>query len=131
MNLLNSRVHGRILTKKKRIDAHRPISPFLLRKLQREMQIEYIYNSNAIEGNTLKLRETQLILEEGITVQGKSLREHREVTNHPDALKYVEKLTKEKLKLQDALMLHQMIMKGIEDDAGRFRTTEVRIGGTD
>ena len=131
MNFLDSRVHDRILQKKKRLDDHRPLPSSAVRKLQQQMQIEYIYNSNAIEGNTLKLRETQLILEEGITIQGKSLREHLEVRNHPKAIDYIERLTDRRLMLQNILDLHQIITKEIENDAGRFRTTEVRIAGAD
>ena len=128
MNLLEGRVHDRILEKKKRLDALRPIPPSLLRKLRQELDIEYIYNSNAIEGNTLKLRETQLILEKGLTIEGKSLREHLEVRNHPKAIQYIEKLTEKNLTEQNILDLHQIIIKGIEKDAGRYRTGEIRIG---
>ena len=131
MNLLDSKVHDRILEKKKRLDSHRPLPQSTVRKIQQQMEAEYIYNSNAIEGNTLKLRETQLILEKGITIQGKSLREHLEVRNHPQAIKYIERITKRSLKEQDIVTLHQIAMKSIEDDAGRYRTTEVRIGGAD
>lgn len=131
MNFLDSRVHDRILEKKRRLDAHRPLPQSIVRRLQQQMQIEYIYNSNAVEGNTLNLRETQLILEEGITIQGKSLREHLEVRNHPEAISYIERLTDGRLKLQNILDLHQIVTKEIENDAGRFRTTEVRIAGTD
>jgi len=95
------------------------------------MEVEYIFNSNAIEGNSIKLRETQLILERGLTIQGRSLREHLEVRNHPRAIKYLEKMTRRALKEQDILVLHQIIMKGINDEAGRFRTAEVRIAGAD
>jgi Fic family protein len=94
------------------------------------MEVEYIFNSNAIEGNTIKLRETQLILERGLTIQGKSLREHLEVRNHPRAIKYLEKMTRRALKEQDIMVLHQIIMRGIDDEAGRFRTTEVRVART-
>jgi excisionase family DNA binding protein len=131
MPLLDSRAYHRILEKKKRLDALRPLPSSMLRKIQQQMEIEYIYNSNAIEGNTLKLRETQLVLEEGVTVEGKSLREHLEVRNHPKGIKYVEKLTGRSLKEQDIFVLHQIMMKGIAEDAGRFRTAEVRITGAD
>jgi len=127
VNYLDSRVHDRILEKKRRLDAHRPLTSSAVREVQREMEVEYIFNSNAIEGNTIKLRETQLILERGLTIQGKSLREHLEVRNHPPAIRYLEKMTRRALKEQDILVLHQMIMKGIDDEAGRFRTTEVRV----
>jgi len=131
VNYLDSRVHDRILEKKRRLDGRRPLISSTVRKVQREMEVEYIFNSNAIEGNTIKLRETQLILERGLTIQGKSLREHLEVRNHPRAIKYLETTTKRTLRDQDILTLHQMTMKGIDDEAGRFRTTEVRIAGAD
>ena len=131
MDYLDSRVHDRILEKKRRLNAHRPLTSSTVRKVQREMEVEYIFNSNAIEGNTIKLRETQLILERGLTIQGRSLREHLEVRNHPRAIKYLEKMTRRALKEQDILVLHQIIMKGINDEAGKFRTTEVRIAGAD
>lgn len=124
-------MHDRILEKKKRLDAHRPLPASRMRKIQRQMEIEYIYNSNAIEGNTLKLRETQLVLEEGVTIRGKSLREHLEVRNHPKAIEYIESLTHRNLRAEDILILHRVVMKGIEDDAGKFRVMEVRIAGAD
>lgn len=127
--LLDERVHRRILEKKKRLDACRPLPASTVRKIQEQMEVEFVYNSNAIEGNTLKLRETQLILEEGITIEGKSLREHLEVRNHPAALRYIERLTERTLRKNDILELHRLIMKGIADDAGKFRRTEVRIAG--
>lgn len=131
MNLLDSKVHDRILEKKKRLDTHRPLPPSTVRKIQQQMQVEYVYNSNAIEGNTLTLRETQLIMEDGITIQGKSLREHLEVRNHPKALEQIEGIAGKSLREQDILDLHQIIMQGIEEDAGKFRTAEVRMGGAD
>lgn len=124
-------MHDRILEKKRRLDAHRPLTSSTVRKIHLEMQVEYIFNSNAIEGNTIKLRETQLILERGLTIQGKSLREHLEVRNHPRAIKYIETMTRRALREQDILVLHQIIMKGIDDEAGRFRSAEVRIAGAD
>jgi len=131
MSFLDRRVHERIVDKKKRLDALRPLPASVVRTLQQEMEVSYIFNSNAIEGNTIKLRETQMILERGLTIQGKSLREHLEATNHPKAIHYIERIAKRSLKEQDILVLHQIIMKGIDDEAGRFRTAEVRIPGAD
>jgi Fic family protein len=128
---LDSRVHERIVEKKKRLDAQRPLPASAVRRVQQEMEVSYIFNSNAIEGNTIKLRETQMILERGLTIEGRSLREHLEVRNHPKAIHYIERITKRDLKMQDILVIHQIIMKGIDDEAGRFRTTEVRIAGAD
>jgi len=131
VNYLDSRVHDRILEKKSRLDAHRPLTSSAVRKVQLGMEVEYIFNSNAIEGNTIKLRETQLILERGLTIRGKSLREHLEVKNHPRAMKYLEKMTRRALREEDVLLLHEIIIKGIDDEAGRFRAAEVRIAGAD
>ncbi len=131
MNYLDSRVHDRILEKRRRLDAHRPLTSSTVRKIRREMEVEYIFNSNAIEGNTIKLRETQLILERGLTIKGRSLREHLEVRNHPRAIKHLETMTRRALRERDILVLHQIIMKGIDDEAGRFRIAEVRIAGAE
>ena len=114
-----------------RLDAHRPLTSSTVRKIRREMEVEYIFNSNAIEGNTIKLRETQLILERGLTIKGRSLREHLEVRNHPRAIKYLETMTRRALRERDILVLHQIIMKGIDDEAGIFRIAEVRIAGAE
>ena len=78
--------------KKTQLDALRPLPAAAVRRLNEQLTIEWIYNSNAIEGSTLSLRETQLILEQGITIGGKSLREHFEVINHQEAIKLVELL---------------------------------------
>jgi Fic family protein len=129
--LLPSRIHERIVSKKTKLDAHRPLSASLVKKLQKEMQVEYIYNSNAIEGNTLNLRETQLVLEQGITIGGKSLREYLEAQNHPEALGYIEGISKRELRETDMFTLHQIVMKGLAEDAGRYRVGEVRHRGSE
>jgi Fic family protein len=96
------------------------------------MQIEYIYNSNAIEGNTLTLRETQLVLEEGMTVGQRPLREIQEVKNHPEAIEYIQTIaSKNKLTESDVFTIHQIIMRDIIDDAGRYRSGDVRIFASD
>jgi Fic family protein len=128
--LLPGRIHDRILSNKSRLDAHRPLPPEIVRKIREEMQLRYIYNSNAIEGNTLNLRETQLVLEQGITIGGKNLREHLEAQNHPQALKYIEEIASREIREIDIFTLHQVIMRGIIETAGAYRTTEVRIAGT-
>lgn len=132
MTLLSSQVHNRLLEKKKKLDALRPFPPSTVRKIQQQMQLEYIYNSNAIEGNTLTLRETQLVLEEGITVGHKPLREIQEVKNHPEAIEYVKSIaSRNDLKESDLFTIHQIILKDIVDDAGRYRSGDVVISGTD
>ena len=99
-------------------------------KIQKQFEIELTYNSNAIEGNTLTLQETKLILESGITVKGKSLREHLEVINHNEALTLLEEFVKKKSPLTETLIkqIHKAILTKINDEeAGQDRKVNVRI----
>lgn len=134
MNLIEERIHQRILAKKLQIDSHRPLSDAILNKLRRNMEIEYTYNSNAIEGNKLTLRETQLVIREGITINGKSLSDHLEAKNHPKAIEYIESLAKQKdiartLTEKDVLKVHELIFSGILENAGNYRNCQVFIEG--
>ncbi|MDP2159633.1 MAG: Fic family protein [Flavobacterium sp.] len=110
----------------------RPLPAIALRKIKESLTIEWTYNSNSIEGNTLTLRETQMVLQEGITIKGKSLREHFEAKNHEKAIDYLYTLVDEKYVLRsiDILSLHGLVLRMIEDDfAGRIRNGGVRITG--
>jgi len=132
MQMLKPQMYARILSKKKTLDNLRPLPPQLVKKLWEQMQIEFTYNSNAIEGNTLSLRETQLVIQEGITVRGKSLREHLEARNHPDAINYIENLARKgnTIKQDDILKAHELLMRGIDDqNTGKYRTGQVRVAG--
>lgn len=123
----------RLFDKLSDLKKSRPLPPIALQKLREALSIEWTYNSNSIEGNTLTLRETQLVLQEGITVKGKSLREHFEAKNHETALHYLYTLTSNDYKInsKDLLDLHQLVLRSIEDDfAGRLRTGGVRITGS-
>lgn len=114
------------------LDELRPFPPAALARLRNQMVVEWTYNSNAIEGSTLTLKETALVLNEGITVSGKSLREHLEAVNHRDAIQLLESLVKKKESLNEStlLKLHEIILKRIADaEAGRYRTLPVRIVG--
>jgi Fic family protein len=82
---LDPRLQARLEEKKSRLDLHRPLAPIIVSRLHEDLRIRLTYHSNAIEGNTLTLRETQVVIEEGITVGGHSLREHLEATNHARA----------------------------------------------
>lgn len=128
---LNKKIHQRVLEKKRKLDTLRPLPSSLVVRLKKQMMIEYTYNSNAIEGNTLTLRETQLIIEEGMTVGGKSITETLEAKNHPEAIKFVERLVDAKSELTEEviLQLHKLIMSNITEDAGHYRTTGVKITG--
>lgn len=122
----------RIATKKAILDKLRPLPRGILDQLQQDIALEWTYNSNSIEGNTLTLVETKLVLEEGITVGGKSLREHFEALNHSEAIDYLEQLVAPnyKFKERDILDVHALVLDKIQKDlAGRLRTGAVRIVG--
>ena len=131
VTLINKRIHERVLDKKKRLDSHRPISLSLVKRLKEQLCINYTYNSNAIEGNTLTLNETRLVIQEGITIGGKSITEVLEAKNHPEAINFIEDLVSEKREISEdnILGLHKLIMSNIIGDAGCYRTTGVTIGG--
>ena len=124
--------YDRVFEKKKQLDNARPLPTIALQKLKESLFMEWTYNSNAIEGNTLTLNETKLVLQDGMTVKGKSLREHFEVTNHHDAIDYIETLVKPTytLRERDLLDIHQLVMQRIDREfAGRIRNAGVRIMG--
>lgn len=126
-------VFDRLLDKKEVLKNQRPLPAIALRKIKESLMIEWTYNSNSIEGNTLSLRETQMVLQEGITIKGKSLREHFEAKNHESAIHHLYTLvenTTYALKSSDILSLHGYILRSIEDEfAGRLRNGGVRISG--
>jgi Fic family protein len=116
---------------KARLDARRPLPAPVVRNLHDELVLRWTYHSNAIEGNTLTLLETKVVLE-GITVGGKRLREHFEAINHRDAILYVEDIVQraEPLSEWQIRSLHRLILKNIDDDhAGRYRPWNVTIAG--
>ena len=116
---------------KTRLDALRPLPSAVLRNLHDELVLRWTYHSNAIEGNTLTLMETKVVLE-GITVGGKLLREHFEAINHRDAILYVEDVVKrvEPLTEWQIRNLHRLVLKQIDDEhAGRYRPFNVTIAG--
>lgn len=121
--------------KKKRLDNFKPLPSELIKNLDEWFRVEFTYASNAIEGNTLSRQETALVLEKGTTVEGKTLREHLEVTNHAKAIDFIrellaEKYHKRKIGATDILDIHRIILRGIDDtNAGRYRTVAVRIAG--
>ncbi|MGG3451825.1 hypothetical protein ABER98_18535 [Domibacillus aminovorans] len=86
--------------KKALLDEKRPLPKYTLKSLREKLLVEWTYNSNAIEGNTLTINETKVVLE-GITVGGKTMREHLEVLNHRDAIAYVEEIVHKEEPLLD------------------------------
>ncbi len=114
----------RLIDKKEMLMKARPLPSIALSKIKEALSIEWTYNSNSIEGNTLTLRETQMILQEGITVKGKSLREHFEAKNHEIALNHLYAMVNQKTTLSGkaVMELHSYVLRSIEDDcAGRLR----------
>lgn len=115
----------------KELNSKRPISKDTLKSLKESINLEWTYNSNGIEGNTLTLRETQVVLE-GITVGGKSIKEHLEVINHEKAILFLDDLVKDKEIINEWNIknIHRLVLKDIDDEnAGRYRTENVTIKG--
>jgi Fic family protein len=116
---------------KSQLDSHRPLPESVVKNLRDDLVLRWIYNSNAIEGNTLTLMETKMVLE-GITIGGKSLREHFEAINHRDAILFVEELVQKNQSLTewDIRNIHQLILKNIDsENAGTYRKVNVMIAG--
>jgi Fic family protein len=124
----------KLTQKKSALDAARPMPPALVQNLDDWFRVELTFTSNAIEGNTLTRRETAVVIEKGLTVGGKSLREHLEATNHARALDFVRSIVADKdigISTKTILDIHSMILRGTDDDnAGRLRTVPVRISGS-
>ncbi len=120
--------------KKQRLDAYRPLPLDLVKNLREWFKIELTYTSNAIEGNTLSRDETALVVEKGLTVDGKTLQEHLEAVNHAQAFDWVMGLIDTAMpdvNESTILDLHRLILQKIDDtNAGRYRTVAVRIAGT-
>ena len=123
----------KITEKKKKLDGYRPLPIELVKNLDSWFRVELTYTSNAIEGNTLSRSETALIVEKGITVNGKTLTEHLEAINHAEAIDFIKELIREKKEdftRRELLDIHALILKKIDDNnAGRYRLVGVQIQG--
>lgn len=116
---------------KAKLDHHRPLPPSMVKNLQEDLILRWTYHSNAIEGNTLTLLETKVVLE-GVTVGGKSLREHFEAINHKQAIEFVEQIIQNQEPFSEWQLknIHQLILANIDNtNAGRYRTQNVIISG--
>src|ERR1700684_3889978 len=102
-----------IAAQKNRLDELRPLSQKALANLEHYYDIELTYTSNAIEGNTLSAVETTLVIEQGITVSGKPLKDHLEALDHYDSIRYVRELARhdEPLTESDVRNLHRLVMQ--------------------
>jgi len=102
-------------------------------RIAQALELEYTFESNRIEGNTLTLKETDLVINEGITISGKSMREHLEAINHQDAVLFLKDLVDKNIELKerDLLQLHNLVLRGIDaENAGKYRTVQVMIKGS-
>jgi len=116
---------------KARLDARRPLAPALVERLHEDLVLRWTYHSNAIEGNTLSLLETKVVLE-GITIGGKTLREHFEAINHRAAILYVEEIVggREPLSEWQIRNIHSLVLRNIDEaNAGQYRRVNVTIAG--
>lgn len=126
----------RIDRKLKKLQTLRPLPSSAVRKLRERFEIEMTYNSNAIEGNSLTLKETYLVIHEGLTIKGKPLKDHLEAKDHQEALEFLYELVQKDSRptLSEHLIrsLHQLVLhKTDEETAGKYRTSNVYIGGAD
>ncbi len=129
---MNPTLEASIEGKKRELDHLRPLPPAIIQRLKEQFIVEWTYNSNALEGNTLSLQETELVLNRGLTIGNKSLKEHFEAINHKAGIEYLETFIDKKRNLDELFIkkLHSFILKSIDDfQAGVYRTTAVRILG--
>ncbi len=103
-----------------------------LRRLDKDLHVRLTFHSNAIEGNTLSLRGTQLVIEHGVTIGGHSLKEHLEATNHAAAFRRLLELAREDspLSIDVILELHRLVTGRVLDEPGQFRRGAVSIRGS-
>jgi Fic family protein len=115
---------------KSKLDKFRQFDSF---RIAQALELEYTFESNRIEGNTLTLRETDLVINEGLTISGKSMREHLEAINHVEAIAYIKQLMERNFPFneRELLSVHNLILRGIiPEDAGRYRRVQVMIKGS-
>lgn len=115
---------------KDKLDTYRKFDSY---KIKQALELEYTFESNRIEGNTMTLRETDMVINEGLTISGKSMREHLEAINHQEAIGFIKDLMQKNnaLNERDLLSIHNLILRGIiPEDAGRYRKVQVMIQGS-
>ena len=115
---------------KQKLDTSRPL---LNKTILQAIDIEYTYNSNRIEGNTLTLRETDLVINKGLTIGGKSMREHLEAVNHYEAIAFIKELVTAGGILNENIIkdIHSLVLRGIDrENAGKYRSVPVAISGS-
>ena len=111
----------------------RPLNSGELKRLNEEFAVNNTYNSNAIEGSTLTLRETAMILREGITIAEKPIKEHLEAIGHKDAFEYIIELTDRKTALSERIIkdIHSLVLMADRENRGVYRRVPVMILGAE
>lgn len=115
---------------KTKLDSFRQFDSY---RITQALELEYTFESNRIEGNTMTLRETDLVINEGLTISGKSMREHLEAINHQEAIAFIKDLMQRNSSIneREVLSIHNLILRGIHpEDAGRYRKVQVMIKGS-
>jgi Fic family protein len=118
---------------KNRLQAIRPLPAEALNKILLAFEMEYTFESNRIEGNTLTLQETALVVSEGITIGGKSMREHLEAINHAQAVEFIKDIARSDIEITERTIkeIHAIILHGInKEQAGKYRSGPVMIVGS-
>ena len=130
-SLIQKKILARVDEKMNRLNSMRPLPADAIGRLHEEMKLMHTYHSNAIEGNTLTFSETKIVLEEGLTIGGKTLQEHLEATNNAKAFDLIEDLAEKRKPIDHVTIqqIHEVVTKSLLDDAGRYRTKNVRITG--
>lgn len=126
--------HAELTTARKWLQAMRPLPPDVAEELRHRYEVSLTHHSTAIEGNTLTQSETQIVIEKGVTIGGKSVIEHLEIIGHKEALDFVIELASDQTPLgeREIREIHSLVMKGqANGDSGRYRTLEVKAAGTD
>lgn len=121
---------AQIDTLKAKLDSFRQFDSY---RITQALELEYTFETNRIEGNTMTLRETDLVINEGVTISGKSMREHLEAINHHEAIAFIKELMNKNTSLteREVLSIHNLIARGIHpEDAGRYRKVQVMIKGS-
>lgn len=132
---MDARLATRLQQKKAIVDGYRPLPAGIIARLNGDLKIMLTHHSTAIEGNTLTLNETAMVIEYGMTVGGHSLREYKETENHARAYEYVVSLVagnQEPITQETIFTLHRQVMSGILDEAqtGTWRTVPVYVRGS-
>lgn len=121
---------GLIDQKKKELDSRRPLTAGEVERLNEEFTVEFTYNSNAIEGNTLTLRETDMVLR-GLTIDQKPLKDHMEAVGHREAFDFVRELVRDNVPMSESIIkqIHYLVLADKREDRGVYRRVPVRIMG--